>query len=200
MTIVDVRLPDNVERGALGGPGFNTTVLVLSSGHEKRNQNWSMQRGSWDIGYGIESKDDLTTVITFFHARVGRLFGFRFKDWSDFEIKTEQSIGTGDAAKTVFQIFKRYTSGAINFDRDITKLVSGTTKVFLNSVEQVSGFTLNLVLGTVTFSVAPGAGVDVGVTCEFDVPVRFDTDKLDISMETFNAGSIPQIPIIELRE
>jgi uncharacterized protein (TIGR02217 family) len=32
----------------------------------------------------------------------------------------------------------------------------------------------------------------------FDVPARFDMDFLEIDMQAFEAGAIPNIPIIEI--
>lgn len=208
MAFHEVRLPEDVERGAVGGPRFKTTVVALSSGFERRNKDWENTRGKWDIGYGISTKSDLDGVIDFFYVRNGMAHGFRFKDWSDFQVglltddTTRQTIGTGDTVETVFQFFKRYSSGAFNHDRTLTKLVSGKVKVFLDAVEQVSGFTLDLNLGTVTFDVAPGGGVLVGIITEFDVSVRFDTDDLNINAEVFSdelKGAIPQIDVIEIR-
>lgn len=34
---------------------------------------------------------------------------------------------------------------------------------------------------------------------EFDVPVRFDTDRIDIDLAQFDAGRIPSIPLVEVR-
>ena len=34
---------------------------------------------------------------------------------------------------------------------------------------------------------------------EFDVPVRFDSDKLEISLQGFRHGAIPNIPVVEVR-
>lgn len=203
-SFVEERLPEQVEKGATGGPSFNTTVFELSSGYEKRNENWSVSRGSWDIGYGIQTKEDFTEVLAFFYARHGRSIGFRYKDWTDYEIgddanDEDQSIGTGDNAKQQFQVIRTYPSTAGNYDRIIKKLVNGTVRVFLDNVEQFSGFTIDNDTGIITFAIAPGVSVDVGVICEFDVPVRFDTDKINISAETFDAGAIPNLPIVELR-
>lgn len=200
----EVRLPEQIERGAQGGPSFNTTVFELSSGYEKRNINWSLPRGAWDIGYGIQTKEDFSEVLAFFYARQGRAYGFRFKDWTDYQIgdndtDTEQDIATAIAAQQQFQIVKRYSSGGIDYDRTIVKLVSGTVRVFKNGVEAMSGWTADNDTGIITFSSAPGAGVVIGVICEFDVPVRFDTDKINISAETFDAGAIPNLPVTELR-
>lgn len=214
------RLPVDVERGAQGGPRFKTTVLTLASGHEKRNADWSRTRGLWDIGYGLNSLDpsaaDATVGVVqeHFYARQGRFSSFPFKDWADFEIgdpanptADNQLIGLGDGTTTVFQVFKRYTGGAFTFDRPVSLLVSGTVSVLLDGVVQGGGFTIQNIGGTVTFSTAPaatggtgpGGEVVVGIACEYDVPVRYDTDHLVINMQLYNLGSIPDIPLVEVR-
>lgn len=205
MAFHDVRLPIEIERNAKGGPRFNTTINELFSGHEKRNVNWSKTKGKWTVGYGLEYKDQLLDdVIAFYYARQGMAHSFRFKDWSDYEIgnfvtETPQTIGTGDGAEVDFQIEKRYVSGSQTFHREITKPVDGTVRVWKSGVEQVSGWTVDLLTGIVTFSVAPANGVTIAVLCEFDVPVRFGSDDLDIDMEIYNAGSAPEISIVEVR-
>ncbi len=212
MAFDDVRLPDDIERGSEGGPRFKTTILTLSSGHEQRNRDFEQTRGAWDIGYGIMRKNettgitDFSDIIAFFMARNGRFRSFRFKDWADFEIgknatNTPQTIGTGDGILTVFQISRLYEDlGSFTFSRTITKIVATPTpRIFLDAVEQGSGFTINLLTGKVTFTSAPGASVLVRIICEFDNPVRFDTDGLDTNLLHFNAGSIPNLPVIEVR-
>ena len=221
MAFHDVRLPDDVERGAVGGPRFRTSILSQQSGFEKRNIDWSTTRGQWDIGYGLMEKasagnlTDVETVIAFFYARQGRGHSFRFKDWSDFEIgagvATGQAIGLGDGSTTAFQIYKRYSSGGVDYDRTVNKIVASTYSVYLDGVLQVEGggndYTINLTTGIVTFNTAPlstggtGPGGEelVSIICEFDNHVRFDTDEPDISMQVFNVGQFPTIPIVELR-
>lgn len=217
MAVHEVRLPDDIERGAVGGPQFKTLVHESDTGFEQRDIKWSQARGSWDISYGIMAIDDpdsLKTVVSdinaFFRAREGRAHSFRFKDWSDFEIgdpsdpsNDNQPIGVGDDSTVNFQIFKRYTSGGINYDRTLYKIVQGTLSVFIDAVLQVEGggndYTVDYDTGIITFNLAPTAGQTISIACEFDVLVRFNTDKLNISVETFNAGSIPGIEIIELR-
>lgn len=206
MAFHDERLPEEVEKGASGGPNFNTTILQLSGGAEKRNINFSRPRGSWDIGYGIQTKENFQTVLAFFYTKFGKAHSFRFKDWSDFEIgkdatDTPQTIGTGDANTTVFPIVRRYATAGFTFDRVLEKInVTPSPRAFLDGVEQFSGFTFQTGDATITWSVAPGAGVLVGVICEFDVIVRFDTDHFPITLETFDAGTIPNIPITEVRD
>jgi uncharacterized protein (TIGR02217 family) len=33
----------------------------------------------------------------------------------------------------------------------------------------------------------------------FDVPVRFDTDRIEVTLETFGAGRMAAVPLIEIR-
>ncbi len=209
MAFNETRLPDDVEKGASGGPGFKTSVTVRSSGKEQRNSEWSTTRGEWDIGYGILTKEDFAVVLAVFYAQRGRLDGFRFKDWSDFEL-ADQQIALGDDTTTVFQIFKRYTFGAVNFDRDLTRIITGTIVVRLDGVLQTDpgDYTIDLDTGLITMVVAPASTGGTGpsseevlsVECDFEVPVRFDTDTFGITLEVFNAGAIPNLPIVELKD
>ncbi len=222
MTFHDIQLSEDIERGALGGPAFNTTVLELESGFEQRNQDWSQTRGEWDISFGTMSMEDnqqgtfIHEVRNFFYARRGKLHTFRFKDWADFEIgdpndavNDNQQIALGDDTTTVFQVFKRYPDTIDPFDRTVTKLVSGTLSVFLDGVLQVitTDYTVNLNTGLITFVVAPastggtGPGGEelVAVASEFDSQVRFDIDHLQMSTLLFNVGSIPNITLRETR-
>ena len=213
----DVRLPIDVERGAQSTPMFNTTVITLANGFERRNQNWSLPRQNFDISYGILLKPDLDAVINLFYAVKGQLDGFRIKDWADFEIgqtegtddSTRQPIGLTDGANPLFQIFKEYISGVTVFSRTITKIVAGTARVWVNNVEITEGggadeFAIDNDTGIITLgaTLAAQSGTTVAVITEFDVPVRFNTDLLNISTEVFHQEaviSLPSIPLIELR-
>lgn len=202
--ITSAQLPVDIERGAKGGPGFNTTVLPLSNGKEKRNIEWSRSRGRWDVGYGIQNRVAFNTVLEHFHVMQGKAHSFPFKDWSDFEIgkdatDTEQEIALGDNVEKDFQIVRRYTAGSVTYDRLIEKPISATIRVFLATVEQGSGYTVDASTGIITFTTAPGPGVSVGVICEFDTPVRFDTDDLDLVIALYDAGGIPSLNLIEVR-
>jgi uncharacterized protein (TIGR02217 family) len=205
MTFHDVRLPDDVEKGAGGGPQFNTVVMSLATGFEQRNIQWSQARAKYDVGYGIQTKTNFNIVRDFFYARFGRAHSFRFKDWGDFEM-ARQIIGQTDGATATFQVFKRYTSGALDYDRTIEKVVLDSESVWVNSVAISEGagatqYQLNDLTGVLTLGVtlAAQSGTDVEVLCEFDVPVRFDTDQFDVTLETFEAGAIPSLPVVEVR-
>ncbi len=225
--LTGVRLPIDIERGAIGGPRFNTTVLELDSGFEKRNQNWQDTRGEWDVGYGILNKFqkdpagaelDVDDLINFFYTVAGKANSWRLKDWSDFEVGIEngtniaaQFIAFGDDSTVLFPMFKRYQFGtATPHDRLLTKIVATSFSFFLEGVLQVEGggndFTIDIDTGILTMNVAPastggsGPGDEQVLTgrWEFDSHVRLDTDNLQINMEMFAAGSWPNVPIVEL--
>ena len=207
MAFHEVRFPDNISRGARGGPERRTQVVELASGDEERNASWANSRRRYDVAYGIRRADDLAAVVAFFEARNARLYGFRYKDWADYKSSlpsqvitpTDQQIGIGNGSLKTFQLAKRYTSGAQTWVRTIAKPVAGTVRVALGTVEQVSGWTLDATTGLVTFTTAPGAGVAVTAGFEFDVPVRFDTDMLDVTLDIERLGSITSIPLLEIR-
>jgi len=203
MAFHDVRLPDYIESGAQGGPRFKTSILTLSSGFEKRNINWERSRGEWDISYGIQSQEDAEDVLAFFYSRQGRAHSFRFKDWTDFKAGSSSSpeiIGIGDGAKDKFQAVRKYSSGSQTYSRPLTRLVTGSVDVYLDGTKQTSGFTVDTSTGVVDFTTAPANGVQVGLVTEFDVPVRFDTDKLDLRAFFAGAVTLPSIDLIEVRE
>ena len=207
MAFHEVRFPDNISRGARGGPGRRTQIVEMASGDEERNGSWADSRRRYDASYGIRKADDLASVTAFFEARRGRLYGFRWKDWADYKSSlptavptaTDQTIGTGNGTQTTFQLVKLYTSGAQSWTRTITKPVAGTVALALNGVPQITGWTVNTSTGVVTFASPPAPGVAITAGFEFDVPVRFDTDTLDVTLDFERLGSITSIPLIEVR-
>ncbi len=207
MAFHEVRFPDNISRGARGGPERRTQVVELASGDEERNASWANSRRRYDVAYGIRRADDLAAVVAFFEARNARLFGFRYKDWADYKSSlpslaitpTDQQIGIGTGSLKTFQLSKRYTSGAQTWTRTIAKPLIGTVRIALGTLEQMSGWTLDATTGLVTFTTAPGSGVIVRAGFEFDVPVRFDTDMLDVTLDIERLGSITSIPLLEIR-
>ena len=207
MAFHEVRFPDNISRGARGGPERRTQIIELSSGDEERNASWANSRRRYDVAYGIRRADDLAAVVAFFEARNGRLYGFRFRDWADYKsclpsgtaAATDQMIGTGDGATTGFQLVKHYTSGAQSWTRVIAKPLAGTVRIALDGAEQMAGWSLDATTGGLTFTAAPGSGVTITAGFEFDVPVRFDTDALDVTLDLERLGSITSIPLVEIR-
>ena len=63
-------------------------------------------------------------------------------------------------------------------------------------VPDVIGMTLD---GARVLAVAPIPGAMVTAGFEFDVPVRFDSDRINASLAGFAAGEVPSIPVVEVR-
>jgi uncharacterized protein (TIGR02217 family) len=211
MTFHDVRFPPSISRGSHGGPERRTDVVVLGSGHEERNSRWADSRRSYNAGYGVRSLDDLHAVIAFFEERRGRLYGFRWRDHADCKsgppqvspTAFDQAIGTGDGTTISFQLKKTYGSGVAPWTRAIRKPVAGSVVVAVGGAVQTPAthFTVDSTTGLVTFlpGHVPAAGQPITAGFEFDVPVRFDTDRLEINLTGFQSGAIPSIPVVEIR-
>jgi uncharacterized protein (TIGR02217 family) len=150
------------------------------------------------VASGLKKQAQIDELIAFFRARRGKAHGFRFKDWTGHKA-IGQLLGTGDDAKTQFQLVKDYPSGSVIELRTITKPVVGTVKVYLDGAEQLSGWSVDTTTGLVTFGTAPALGVEVTTDFEFDVPVRFDTDHMAVTIETYRLHAWQQIPIVEVR-
>ena len=209
MVFHEVRFPLPISLGASGGPERRTEIVTLGSGREERNSPWAMSRRRYNAGLGLRKLDDIHELIALFEARRGRLYGFRWRDRADWKsgapggavTPLDQALGTGDGECTVFPLVKTYVSGEASYTREIAKPVAGTLRAALDGTEKEEGedFTLDAATGLVTFAAAPGAGVAVTAGFEFDVPVRFDTDFLDVNLAAFEAGSVPDIPVVEIR-
>jgi uncharacterized protein (TIGR02217 family) len=195
----DVRFPEQLAVGALGGPAFSTRVIEAASGYEQRNRNWSQARGRWTVATGIKRRSEIEQLIAFFRARAGRAYGFRFKDHNDHQAEI-QLLGVGDGSTTQFQLVKHYGSGPVTETRTITKPVQGTVAMYLDGAPQGSGWSVNHLTGIVTFSSAPAEGVVVSADFEFDVPVRFDDDHMQLLAATRTHERWQGIQIVELRE
>lgn len=193
----EVRFPTGISYGSSGGPQFDTEVITLKSGWEKRNQNWAYPRERWNVAYGVKTRSELQTLVSFFMARAGRATGFRFKNHDDFE-GTVEEIGTGDGSTAQFQLVKIYSSGGYTYTRKIGKPVAGTLSIYVDSVEDASGWTLDDTTGIVTFDTPPSSGEVITATFEFDVPMRFDTDHIPVQLSAYEARSV-DVPIVELK-
>lgn len=198
MTFEEIRFPTDISYGSSGGPEYSTNIVTSVNGYEQRNINWSKPRLRYNLAYGVKSQEQLDTVIAFFRARKGKAVGFRFKDWTDYKA-TGEIIGLGDGNIKEFQLVKTYRSGNGSEIRIITKPVSGTVKIYLDGMLQTSGFTVDYTTGIVTFDTPTVLESEITADFEFDVSVRFDTDRLSASLDAYGANSWLEIPIIELR-
>ncbi len=199
MAFVDVRFPTDIAYGSAGGPEYSTDIVITHSGYEQRNSNWSQARARYNVAHGIKTQAQLDALIGFFRARKGRADGFRFKDWTDYQARG-QVLGVGDGLSTSFQLIKTYDSGGATEARIISKPVAGSLVVYYDEVAQSSAlYTLDASTGVITFASAPGEEVEVSADFDFDVPVRFDTDRLSATLDDHGVYSWHDIPLVEIR-
>lgn len=209
MNFHEVRFPASLSFGSVGGPERRTDVVRLANGFEERNTPWAHSRRRYDAGLGMRSLDDIETLIAFFEARQGQMYGFRWKDWSDFKSCKasgqiqfdDQQIALGDGTTRAFRLTKTYRSGAYSYARPVFKPVLGTVRIGIEQDEMQEGmdFEVDTETGLVTFVQPPGQDMAVVAGFEFDVPVRFDTDRVQVSVASFQAGDAPSVPVVEVR-
>ncbi|MGJ8594912.1 phage distal tail protein, Rcc01695 family [Sulfitobacter sp.] len=205
----EVQFPTDLSFGALGGPQRRVDVVTLANGFEERNTPWAHSRRVYDAGLGLRSLDDVENVIAFYEARFGQMYGFRWKDWSDFKSgkpsvainRQDQQIALGDGVTTTFQLIKTYRSGGHVYERPITKPVRGSVLIAVEQDDKLDtiDYTVDDTTGLITFTNPPDPDTRVFAGYEFDVPVRFDSDSLLTNIASFNAGQVPDIPVREVR-
>lgn len=207
MAFDEVLFPLSLKAGAQTGPEFLTEVVTVSGGYERRNQCWSQPRRRYDARSGVVTALDASLLVAFFQARAGRARGFRLCDWSDHTSHADgvsapsfadQTIGTGDGVTTQYQLSKNYGSGAVTFSRNIRKPVSGSVLIGVDGVHYMTEWSVDMATGIVTLAQAPAIGAVITAGFAFDVPVRFDTDKLVVTAYGKDLAQ-QEIPLIEVR-
>lgn len=201
----DVLFPVHISLGATSAHERKTEIVSLVSGKEERNTRWADARRYFDAGQGVRTLDDLHHIITFFEERRGPLYAFRWRDRLDWkscepskEVSAEnQSIGVGDGEETTFALTKQYGSEFAPYKRIILKPHADSIRVAVDGVE-VTDFAVSED-GEVVFTTPPQSDAIITAGFTFDVPVRFDTERLEFNLSAFDAGEIPSIPLVEVR-
>lgn len=193
-TFDDVRLPEDIEQGALIGPQFQTTIVPLSSGSEQRNADWQQERVTADISYGImqrrnprDATDSFAAVMRFYRARMGRWRGFRFRDWSDWQA---QNVPIEMITSTLARLYIDYDE---NYRRWITRPVPETL-----SFAGVSDGWQILQGGVIQFN-QPQSGTLLA-SFDFDIPMRFDSDLGQVALTLVDVGSIRSIKLVQISD
>lgn len=223
----EIRFPQKVEFGVTGGAEWFTTVVNTQSGFEQRNQNWENSRHRFSAEYLVtpnEAQAGFDEVKDFFMARRGMLRGFRFKDHTDFVATAEVCLqyndldaAVGDGVETEFQTARFYDDGVNPYRRVIKKPVIETgaqsdaddpdAQVFLDTGggpvlqtrNPAGDYSFDTTSGKITFNVAPAVDDVITWTGRFDVPMRFDMDDMNVTLESFLNFEWPTIQFIEIR-
>lgn len=206
---LDRDFPASVAAGAAATIEARSEVVELASGREERNRRWQGTRRRWDVGLGIRSADELAAVAALFHEAGGRAASFRFRDWGDHKscapsatpAPTDQGLGTGTGSATQFQVVKRYGAGGSAVVRPILLPRQAGFRVAVNGTELLSGWSLSVTGGTLTFAAAPASGAAITAGFVFDVPVRFEADTLALDYRYFtDSEGFGAVPDVALRE
>jgi uncharacterized protein (TIGR02217 family) len=187
-----VVLDERLSYGFRSIPRWDTDIIALSSGHERRRQRRTQAIHGYQIGYTLEAAD-AAALRAFFHGRRGRARPFLMKDWADYQLSSEL-IGTGDGATVAFQAVKSYDADN-PWVRTIRYLKAGTITVTVAGSPVVPSSTT---LGLITLASAPTVGQAVRITAEFYVPVRFEADEMPIALTNPNVAEISGVDIREV--
>lgn len=190
------RFPDGIAWGALGGPGFNTSVVVVKSGHEQRNAEWSVARCRYEVAQAAKTKADFDAVTNFFRVAKGRANAFRFKDFADYQASYSEGIlgaGVGTGLPE-YQMAKKYVSGSAWDTRTIKKPVSGACAFKRDAAVLTVGagagnIAVDYVSGVVTFvadASSNASGITVGATTQ--VILAANPGTLTIGQKLYLSG------------
>ncbi len=203
----EVVLPARLAFGSIAATHRKTEVIETASGFEQRNTPWSQSRRKYRLTTEPRPLVELYALLAFFEARQGRLIGFRWHDWLDFKScapdktakPTDQICRALDDAGRFFGLQKQYGSGADKVFRRILKPCAGSVVVAIDGVVlDKTDYQVNTKNGTVTLLTPVSHLQKVTAGFDFDVPVRFDTDQLDIALIAPEAGRLQPTELVEL--
>jgi len=202
MSFSEERLDLGYDYGTVATITTKTSIIESKNGTEQRTPQWYQPLLQFNIGERSEINDQLDQLIAFYQARKGAYQGFRFKDWSDYQFST---IITLDANKQS-QLFKVYSVAGFTVKRPLIKIVPGSILVSVGNFPLTTGWVVNFNTGIITFNQVQTEPIQV--SGEFDVPVRFATDKINLRFEAFEACepesnlklfSLENLSLIEIR-
>ena len=195
-SFLEIQFPTEVSYGAIGGPEFSTDVITCNNGLEMRNINWQTPRLRFNLNPAIKTKAQLEEIVAFFRICHGKALGFRFKDWSDFKLE-KQLIARGNDIDKNFQLIKTYGIGEMKSIRKITKPVHNSIIIYLNERKVLAN--IDYSKGIISFDTPPKNNEKIIIDGEFDVPVRFDIDRLSTSIESYCVYSHNEIFLTEIK-
>ena len=208
MSFHEVRFSDAWAFGAIGGPERKSEIVELANGFELINHPWSRSKRRYFISFGSKAVHEIAELVSFFEARAGNKYGFRFKDWGDYKScsvsskisETDQLIEIGNGISSDFYLIKRYGDTERQVSRFIQKPRPLTVLIALNGELQTENvhYQIDCSLGKVVFATPPESGVEITAGFEFDIPVRFNTDQMLVKYTDFGVAEIPDLELVEI--
>lgn len=155
MTWLNEEFPPCIAYGAQSAPMWMTTIAANRAGFEQRNQNWTQTRHEYDLSFAIRTQTDYLKVLKHWHMARGQLHSFGITDALD-SVVDEGDGPVAAVSPGVFQLFKRYGTGADAYDRKITRPKPEGLVVFRDGLPATPGagagqYSLDLSKGRVTF-------------------------------------------------
>lgn len=202
ITIDDIHLPLEVERGMIGGPEFYTTILTTPNAVKSTIMHRQQALHRWELSVIGMRDDNIEAMRTFFYGRRGPAYGFLFKDWAGGYTMAKQDIATADGVETDFPLYKTYGDAIRPYVRYITRPILVGTGALVVYVDDVVSNPVGWDFedGYIKFAVAPADEAVISAECQFDVPVHFLGDQLVYQMMHSTQAIMPQFTLEEINE
>ncbi len=160
-------------------PWFSTGAALHVSGREVRAARYSAAVWKIELNYDvlrmIAPNTELRQIVGFFAACAGEAAPFYFEPPA-LSPAYAQALGTGAGETTTFPFTVSLGGAAI-----VPANVGTVLAVYLDGVQQASGFTVdaNALAPSLTFAMAPAAGIAVSADFHWFLLCRFDDDSAD---------------------
>ncbi len=195
MNFHDIRMPKFIETFAVGRPEFATSCAMTLSGREVRNLDREYAKQKYLIKNCRLSSLEFEQFSSFFRARRGGNFAFRFRDNVDYQV-SRQIIGKGDGELTQFQLVKLYEDPILPYARTISKPVFGSGEFYVNNINTEVEVDYNTRLITLPRPLDKGQILIGNFT--FDVAVRFASDSFEYFYSSDGSIELSPIELLEV--
>jgi len=183
-------------------PVFSTLVASHASGREVRDALYQNPIWQFELTFdGLSSSptlypglgaNSMQALLGLFLACQGQYSTFLYTDPSD-SVATNVTFAGGDGTTTAFT-FSRFMGAFL----EPVGWVTGLSNVYLNGVNQTSGWSLSPP-NSLQFASAPAAGVSIAATFTYAFQCRFDSDDQDFEEFMANLWKIDSVKFKSVR-
>jgi uncharacterized protein (TIGR02217 family) len=196
----EINFPNSIAFNSINSIYFDTNLVKSKNGTEQRSGNRDYPLLHFKVFNTFKNKKEIDQILTLFRMVRGKLNGFRLRDWLDYRVEN-QIMGVGDGESKIFQMKKAYQIGGYITVRDIVKPVQDTVNVFINQVNCNSLIqSIDYARGLVSFLEPPSENEMITFECEFDVPVRFKSDELNVVLIGKDSYEINNLELVEIED
>ena len=207
----EVLFPLDIALKSAGGPERRTEIVAPAPAARSATRAGRIRAGATTRATASRRFEALSAVVAFFEERRGRLHGFRWRDRLD---HSSAAPGAAVAARPGDR-HRRRRDRDLPARQDLRRRLralpaadrqAGARQRARRGRRQRGGRGHGLHLrhhdrrsSRFLPGHIPAAGAAVTAGFLFDVPVRFDTDYLEVDLSAFAAGAIPKIPLVEIK-